>query len=320
MHQPIAFAFPFAGLLVAAVLWPSGAKADEKEACLASADMGQSLRDDGHYMIARDQFLSCAREVCPKLVHDQCTEWLRQLDEAVPTVVFGARDQHGNDITAARVLSDGKLITSSLDGKPVALDPGPHDLRFERDPEESVTVHVVLRTGEKNREVSAAFPASEGTPAGSGQTPMTPGTVTPDHAEKTEGFWNARAVTSLSLLVAGAAAVGVGAYFGVQSRNEKDSADATVSRLGSQSACRDPLPANRVDCNSLASARDSQNSNAILNEALYITGGVLAAGALASWVFWPKAVDEPKASTAPTSRIAPTLGPSAFGVRLEGAF
>ena len=86
--------------------------ADSKEACLTAADTGQSLRDDGQYAMARDQFLACARDACPRLVHEQCTEWLRSLDEATPTVVFGAKDEHGNDVGAARVLSDGKLITT----------------------------------------------------------------------------------------------------------------------------------------------------------------------------------------------------------------
>src|SRR5579864_7366777 len=200
--------------------------ADSKEACLAAADTGQSLRDDGKYAGAREQFLACARDVCPKLVHEQCTEWLRSLDEATPTVVFGAKDDHGNDVATARVLSDGKLLTSNLDGKPLPLDPGPHDIRFERDPTGAVTVHVVLRTGEKNREVSATFPAieSQTTPTTEEGTPPEP-SPPPAGESQVSSFWNARSITSLSLLVGGAAAVGIGVFFGLQSQSENNTAN-----------------------------------------------------------------------------------------------
>lgn len=94
-----------------------------KEACLSAADEGQSLRDDAKHMLAREQFLACAREVCPRIVRDQCTEWLRQLDEATPTVVFGAKDDCGNDVTSARVTSDGKLVTITSTASPSRSTP-----------------------------------------------------------------------------------------------------------------------------------------------------------------------------------------------------
>ncbi len=161
-----------------------------KEACLSAADEGQSLRDDAKHMLAREQFLACAREVCPRIVRDQCTEWLRQLDEATPTVVFGAKDDCGNDVTSARVTSDGKLVTDHLDGKPVALDPGPHDIVFEREGAAPVTVHVVLRTGEKNRDVS---PTNAYLLLLNGMGPNDP-----SDARRSAPFWSARNVTSLS--------------------------------------------------------------------------------------------------------------------------
>src|SRR5215472_7019519 len=74
--------------------------ADEKQVCLAAADSGQSLRDDGQYTIARDQFVTCARDVCPKVVRDQCITWLHQLDETTPTVIFTAKDALGSEVTA----------------------------------------------------------------------------------------------------------------------------------------------------------------------------------------------------------------------------
>jgi hypothetical protein len=289
--------------------------ADEKQACLAAADAGQSLRDDGQYSIARDQFLTCARDVCPKIVHDQCTTWLHQLDEATPTVVFGAKDEHGNDIGAARVISDGKLITGILDGKPLPLDPGAHDIRFERDPNGTVTVHVVLKAGEKNREVTATFPPVQAEPPAEGTPPPEGPAQVRRQAESS--FWSARNVTSLSLLGAGVVAVGLGVYFGVTSRNEYNKANniANASPIdGSRSYCRMYQAA---VCTSLSDTRDAQDRDAILNEVFYGVGAALAAAAVASWLLWPKKEADTPASTA---WLTPMVGPRQAGMGVGAAF
>jgi hypothetical protein len=289
--------------------------ADEKEACLSAADQGQSLRDDGKFSLARDQFLACARDVCPKLVHDQCTEWQRQLDESTPTVVFGVKDEHGNDVAAARVLADGKLITSTLDGKPVPLDPGAHDIRFERDdPNQVVTVHVVLRTGEKNRDLTASFALPEGQAGTSSEGPN----ASPASPEKAGGpSWTGRSVASLSVLGAGVVSVGVGAFFGLQSQNQKNQADRAATLLGPGGCGVNGMPSD-PQCRVLNDARDSQNRDAILSDVLYISAGALAVGALATWFLWPKPESGPHAGAA--AWVTPEVGPTHAGVRIGGAF
>jgi hypothetical protein len=293
--------------------------ADEKQTCLAAADAGQSLRDDGQFTIARDQFLTCARDVCPKIVHDQCAAWLRQLDEVTPTVVFTAKDERGTEVTAARVISDGKLITSTLDGKPYPLDPGAHDIRFERDPNGAVTVHVVLKNGEKNHEVAATFPALQGgetTPEGTETPPE--GTA---HGAAGTSFWNARNATSLSLLGAGAIAVGFGVYFGLHSQSESNKAQEITKTFqpdpnnSRTTACSSNPP--QMGCTTLSDTRDAQNRDAVLSDVLYIAGAALAVGGAAAWLLWPKKEMETPASTA---WLTPTIGPGRLGMGVNGAF
>jgi hypothetical protein len=318
MHSrnALALAPVFSALVCMTTELPASA-VDEKEACLSAADQGQSLRDDGKYSAARDQFLTCSRDLCPKLVHDQCTEWLRQLDESMPTVVFGVKDEHGNDVAAARVLVDGKVVASHLDGKPVPLDPGPHDFRFERDePNQSVTVHAVLRTAEKNREVLAAFPAGEGEPSAS-PGGSNPGPAPAEKAEaSSSSFWNGRTIMSLSLLVGGTVGVGTGVFFGLQSQSEKSQADSQgktigIGGCGAKGNSADPR------CKTLSDTRDAQNRDALLSDVLYIAGGALAAGAVATWLLWPKGEKEPHGAT---SWVAPAIGPTHAGIRVGGAF
>ncbi|MDP9152531.1 MAG: hypothetical protein M3O36_21605 [Myxococcota bacterium] len=279
-----------------------------KEACLTAADEGQSLRDDSKHMLAREQFLGCAREVCPRIVRDQCTEWLRQLDESTPTVVFGDKDDRGNDVTSARVTADGKLLTDHLDGKPVAMDPGPHDIVFEREGTPPVTVHVVLRTGEKNRDVSPTNPYllllnGMGGDRGSGET------------RRSSPPWSARNVTSASLLVAGVAAAGTAIAFGLQSRNQAD--QATSLRMSMPSyAC---TVASTASCQALGDAVDQQNRDAALSTGFFVAGGVLAGAAVATWLLWPRA-HEGLPRQGAGAWVAPAVGRGQAGMSVGGMF
>lgn len=279
--------------------------AGTKEACLSAADEGQSLRDDSKHMLAREQFLACARDVCPRLVRDQCTEWLRQLDEATPTVVFGAKDNRGNDVTSARVTSDGKLVTDHLDGKPVALDPGPHDIVFEREGAPPATVHVVLQTGEKNRNVSPTNPYL-----------LLLNTMGGPEASNNDGrsarFLAARNIASLSLLAAGVVGVGAGVAFGLESRSQAD--QATSLRMSMPSyACASGSP---PGCRALGDAVDAQNRDAVLSDVFYVAGGVLAGAAAATWLLWPR----PHRDRPTATWLAPTAGEGRVGLSVGGVF
>jgi hypothetical protein len=318
----------FTSALALSFLWTVSAShraraADEKEACLSAADQGQSLRDDGKYSSAREQFVICSRGTCPKLVHDQCVDWLRQLDESMPTVVFSAKDDQGNDVPAVHVVVDGKAQANGLDRKPVPLDPGPHDVSFATDSSaQTVSVHIVLRAGEKAREVGGVFQApaaqpenpSDQTPPTPTVSPVPPPTEAPETPPPSTPLWTGRSITSLSLLAAGVASVGLGVYFGLQSQSEASQADSTAKAL-SRSECK-VSPAD-PRCNALGDARDAQNTDAVLNIALYVGGGVLAASAVATWFLWPKPEGEPKANTA---WVAPIVGTNQAGVRVGGTF
>jgi hypothetical protein len=318
---------PSVALVLVAGVGPSrrAVAADEKEACLSAADQGQSLRDEGKYSGAREQFLICSRSICPKLVHDQCTDWLRQIDESIPTVVFVVKDDKGNEVTAVHVIADGKQLTVVADGRPIALDPGPHEIRFERDnPSQSAGVQIVLRAGEKNREVSVAFPSLEAPsperpPEISPPPPAPVVAVAPERVPETRpapaAVSNARTIASLSLVSAGAVGAGLGAYFGIESQNEANQGNSTAKALG-YGACG--AAGNPADprCKSLSDSRDAQNRDAVLNIVFYSVGAALAAGAVAAWVFWPK----PAGEKASVTWIAPAVGSSGAGASVGGTF
>jgi hypothetical protein len=138
------------------------ARADEVEACASAATEAQRLRRDGKLTGARARILACARAECPFPVRSLCADLARDVEASLPTVIVGARDPHGRDIAAARVLLDGIPLAGALEGKAIPVDPGPHTLRVEREGSAPAEQGVVIREGEKNRLLLVVL--DEGTP------------------------------------------------------------------------------------------------------------------------------------------------------------
>lgn len=135
---------------------PALARADAVQACFDAAVDGQKQRDAGKLLAARERFIACAKG-CPDEVQKDCAKWLGDLEQTLPTVVFGARDDKGRDLLDVRVSVDGAAVADTSHGKPVPLDPGAHSVRFERDGAAPIDRMLVVRVGEKNRSVVVEF-------------------------------------------------------------------------------------------------------------------------------------------------------------------
>ncbi|HEY6461525.1 MAG TPA: hypothetical protein VIY73_15265 [Polyangiaceae bacterium] len=157
------------------VIAPRGAAADDKAQCLTASDQGQSLRDDGKYHKAREAFAACARETCPSIVRRDCMKWLADLEQSWPSVVVGAKDDKGADLVDVKVLVDGALLVSRLDGNPAPVDPGEHVFRFETAGYPPVEQRVVVRAGEKSRLLAVQFATSTSAPQGEAAAPAAGG-------------------------------------------------------------------------------------------------------------------------------------------------
>jgi hypothetical protein len=302
MRRGLLLAFGVACVVAASA--PAARAADAKAECLAAADQGQSLRDDGKYGKAHVAFATCARDVCPKVVARSCTQWLRELDETTPTLVLGAKDAAGNDVPSAHVTLDGEPLTDVLDGKPLPVDPGEHLLRFTRPGSDPAESRVVVRAAEKNRAVtvtlvatSVAPPAQEPTPQSAGPSLLTP-----------------RNVTAGALVVLGIAAVAGGAYFLSQSGSESNTASGLRSGLASDQCTLTP---GTSTCTQLKSAVDSQHTDSALGVSLLACGGALFAGGIVAWLVWPKPADADRTGV---RWIAPTVGVSGAAMAVGGAF
>jgi hypothetical protein len=131
-------------------------EAPSREQCLAAHERAQDERLSSQLVAARRLLQECAAASCPSLVSRDCVSWLAELDAQVPSVIFRAT-KDGKDVVALDVREGSRLLTESLSGTPLELDPGPH--RFVASlpglPPQEAT--YVLQAGDKARVVEFVF-------------------------------------------------------------------------------------------------------------------------------------------------------------------
>jgi hypothetical protein len=186
-----------------------------KEACIAAFDEAQRLRRAGSLRISREQLVICSQQECPAVVRADCAGVLREVESAQPSIVLKAADPNGNDLTDVTVELGGSKITSTLDGRALAVDPGKLSLVFSRAPFKPVTVEVVIAEGEKGRIVQAQF--------GGAGARLKPGPPQPE--KRSVGGW---------AVPAGLAAISVAAFTfaGLSRLSLGDDADALRESCG----------------------------------------------------------------------------------------
>jgi hypothetical protein len=103
--------------------------------------------------------LVCSRDPCSEGLKADCVSWLAEVETEIPTIVLRASDPDGRDLTSVRVSIDDKVVASTLDGLPIALNPGTHHIVAEAADLPPVASDVVLSQGQKLREVALRFSA-----------------------------------------------------------------------------------------------------------------------------------------------------------------
>ena len=176
--------------LVAGLMTPGGARADEKDVCVKAVERAQVARLDGKLRKARDGFVICARPVCPDAIREDCTRWVGEVEASLPSVVIEAVWADGHDVTGMTVRLDGQPLAGAEAGRAVPLDPGEHTFHFEVTGAAPVETHNVIREGEKNRIQQVTFTpvAPVATPETSPAPLPTPAT-TPSSSPAPAGLW-----------------------------------------------------------------------------------------------------------------------------------
>jgi hypothetical protein len=292
--------------LVASCLVGTAARADDA-ACIAASEQALSLRKEGKLHDELKQLAVCAEASCPAEVVAECARRIADVDAAMPTLILGAKDGAGNDLSAVTVSMDGAVLVRSLDGRPIAIDPGAHLFRFETPGQPPLEKTLVLREREKDRRENvvvgappvAAPPAATVT-VGSAAPPP------PSHVSPRKTL----ALVSGGLGVAG---VALGAVFGafassIQSREKRDCSESACSSRPQAVADYD------------AATKDATGSTIA-----FAAGGVFLAGAVALWLTAPADAAPPTGAGAalpPVGRVRVVPGFTANGGRMaiEGSF
>lgn len=172
-------------VLAASGSWLASATVSaQTDACSQAYEKAQEERAAGRLSSAIAQLQVCIDTSCPPFIREDCSRWMNETEEALPSVVFAVR-RDGQDQMEAEVTCDGTMLAQSLDGKAVPLDPGPHTFTFSIPGFAPVERQLLIREGERNRRIEVDFRtlrsnpflvAAENEPAGAGSPSRTPRT------------------------------------------------------------------------------------------------------------------------------------------------
>ncbi len=127
-----------------------------KQRCVGSFKRAQRLLRRSQLLSARAELYVCGQPECPDVVEVKCVGWLEEVRRAIPTVVVAALDEHGHDVVDAEVAIDDDALALSLDGLPLELDPGPHNVRVTHRGR-SVSQRILAVQGAQNRPIQLRF-------------------------------------------------------------------------------------------------------------------------------------------------------------------
>ncbi len=264
--------------------------ADEKVACVTAAETAQQQRSEGKLRDARLSLHLCARDVCPALVRNDCTQWLTEIEASLPTIVLRATGPRGQDVTDIKVSLDGQALADKVDGLPLEVDPGPHVLTAVRPGSRPVRQELTFYTNQRNRTVSLVLEDVEPPPDGNGEL-----RVSTESAPKRFGA---------APFVFGAVAVGAlgsWTYFGLTSNADAKHLDETCGPNGPDSGGTGHCPSGDV--------RRVRNKQIVADISLGVA--VISAG-ISTWLFLKG--NKPSTTTALPAReifAGPTPGGAA---------
>jgi hypothetical protein len=197
--------------------------------CLAANERALAMGNEHKLRTARAQLLVCAAASCPSDVRAECVRRVGEVNGAIPTIVFEARDAQGRDLSAVRVTMDGELLAERLEGIALSVDPGFHTFGLETVDLPRVEKRLLIREGEKDRRERVTFGAAA--PAGAdGPVTTLRGTALGSEPRATDGNQTQLGPRRVGAIVAagvGVIGLGLGIGYGLDAMSTRDTAQAT---------------------------------------------------------------------------------------------
>ncbi len=202
-----------------------------KAQCAEAYTGAQELRLVHRPRASLEKAYQCAAETCPEWMRQECGQWIRDAEAAIPSIVVAIQDASGRPYTSAgRLVVDDVEVDMATAERPTDLDPGEHTVRLELVGRAPVEARILLREGEKSRRVVLTVPE----PIAPTTTDETPPVVGADRTAAT-----LRPIPWTVFATGGAALVG-GAVFAVFGASG-------VSAREDLYACRPNCPQDRID-------------------------------------------------------------------------
>jgi hypothetical protein len=246
--------------------------------CLAANESSLALRNQHKLRDSRAQLLICAAASCPADVRQECARRVTDINAAIPTIVFEARDSAGNDLVAVKVTMDGQTIADRLEGTALSLDPGAHTFSFETAGQAAIQKQFVIREGEKDRRERLVFGAPSVTTvpaAAPGPASILASSPPPPSSDASRGLGTQRILAIVAAGV-GVVGIGVGIGYGISSKSKHDSASKV---------CPNPQCPDDNGVNLWNQAISAGN----ISTAAFIVGAAGLAGGATLWFTAPRA-------------------------------
>jgi hypothetical protein len=276
-----------------------------KDQCIDANGQAQHLRTEGKLLEARAQLRTCSNPACPAIVRSDCTKRIDDLETALPTIAFEAKDGSGADLVAVKVTVDGKPLADRLDGTPLPVDPGQHVFTFEIEGQPPVARTLVLTEGVKGRREQIVLgPAPAAVPAPPPVATSLP--VTEPATTSGGGGMGTQKILGLAAGGVGVAGLVVGGVFGAMTLSEKSQ---------QQSACGSGTcsPAGHAQA---LNDHSSGMTDSTISTIGFIAGGALVVGGAVLFFTAHPSSQQPATGVL----VAPSVGPGGGGVLLQGTF
>lgn len=217
-------------------------------------------------------------------------------------------------------LDDGSFADAPTE--PLDVEPGPHVLEA-RVGTKAKTASVSPQAGETVNADLRLAPATETAPTAASPAAATPAvvpTATPgappapleSPPQPSPPLSTARIAVPVLLGAGAVSAVVLGAVF-LGSASSEGNRGAAALGSAAPGGCSNPANASACDTGHQAAQREADDKN--LATGMFVAGGVLAAGAVASWFLLA-----PKSERTSGARLAPMVSPTAAGCVLSGRF
>jgi hypothetical protein len=212
------------------------------------------------------------------------------------------------------VLDGVDLAGSAPLADPIDVEPGHHVIEVKMAHGEMKAAQVDTVPGQVTH---VGFGPADGASAAVVPAPVAPAATEAQGAGSTADREASRSIPTakiaMTAALGGAAvvAVGLGAYFGLQSRSNAETAQRYRDMNG-QAACANSMPPSF--CGAWDSAVQAQNRDATASTILYVGAGVFAASAVATWFLWPRG------NRGTSAWLLPEVGPAGAGLGAGGRF